>query len=110
MGSGRPVRHPVRGSRLLVWAVSVTGFELFRVEGENITADLLVWRRYRMPAPGILEKMLDANPQIAHAHRTSVFLPVGLLVRIPIDPAILAGQPQPIETGNLWTDKRGYQL
>jgi phage tail protein X len=85
--------------------VSVVGFELWQVQGDGITADLLVWRRYRQPAPGILEIMLDANPQLAYVHRYTPFLPPGLYVRIPIDPDLLAGKP-PVSpaTSNLWTD------
>jgi len=84
--------------------VAVTGFELYQVSGEGVTADLLVWRRYRRPAPGILEIMLDANPQLAYVHRYTPFLPVGLYVRLPIDPDLLAGKPPVSATSNLWTD------
>lgn len=84
--------------------MAVVGFELFKVAGDGITADLLVWRRYRKRAPGILEIMLDANPQLAYVHRFTPFLPVGLYVRIPIDPDLLGGKPQIKSTVNLWTD------
>lgn len=84
--------------------MAVTGFELIEVAGENITADLLVWRRYRRPAPGIVEIMVDANPQISYVHRYTPFLPPGLFVRMPIDPDLLAGQPQSTPLNNLWTD------
>lgn len=72
----------------------ISQYELYRVEGDFITAYTLIWRRYRRYAPGILEAMLDVNPQLAVAHRTSPFLPVGLYVRVPIDLDILAGKPQ----------------
>lgn len=84
--------------------MAVTGFELYEISGEGITADLLVWRRYRRPAPGILEIMLDSNPQLAYVHKYTPFLPPGLFVRVPIDPDLLAGKPQPTATSNLWTD------
>ena len=84
--------------------MAVTGFELIQITGYGVTADLIVWRRYRRPAPGILEKMLDANPQLAYVHRTTPFLPPGLYVRVPIDPVLLAGKPQPAPVSNLWTD------
>jgi phage tail protein X len=84
--------------------MSVTGFELWQVAGDGITADLLVWRRYKQPAPGILEIMLDSNPQLAYVHRYTPFLPPGLYVRIPIDPDLLAGKPVPTGTSSLWTD------
>jgi phage tail protein X len=84
--------------------MAVIGFELFQIMGDGITADLLVWRRYRRPAPGILEIMLDANPQLAFVHRFTPFLPTGLFVRIPIDPDLMAGKPPATLTSNLWTD------
>jgi phage tail protein X len=84
--------------------MAVTGFELVQIMGEGVTADLLVWRRYRRPAPGILEIMLDANPQLAYVHRFTPFLPPGIFVRIPIDPDILNGKPQSQPSTGLWTD------
>lgn len=83
----------------------ITGYDLITIQGEGITADLLVWRRYRIPAPGILEAMLDRNPQLARIHRTSPFIPVGTQIRIPIDRDILKGQPQPKSTIVLWNKK-----
>jgi phage tail protein X len=74
--------------------MSITGFELFVISSENVTADILVWKRYRKPAPGIVEALLDANPQIALVHKTTPFLPVGMYVRVPIDLVILSGAPQ----------------
>ena len=75
----------------------VEGYELVSVAGDYIAADLLVWRRYRQRAPGILELLLDANPHLAVIHRTTPFLPVGTEVRIPIDPDLLTGRPAPVE-------------
>ena len=74
--------------------MAVTGHELMTVAGAYITADLIVWRRYRSPAPGILEQLLDDNPHLAKLHRVSPFLPVGTELRIPIDSEILAGRPR----------------
>ena len=90
--------------------LSVVGFELIQITGDMVTADLLVWRRYRQKSPGIVEKMLDANPQLAFVHRTTPFIPVGVYVRLPIDPDLLAGLPKPDQYSNLWTDRRGYQI
>lgn len=75
----------------------IEGYELVTVAGEYIAADVLVWRRYRQRAPGILEALLDANPDLAKLHRYSPFLPVGTEVRIPIDSDLLSGRPQPVE-------------
>lgn len=75
----------------------IDGFELVTVAGDYIAADLLVWRRYRRRAPGILEALLDANPHLAVIHRETPFLPVGTEVKIPIDSDLLSGRPQPVE-------------
>ena len=88
----------------------VTGFELYQVMGDYVTADMLVWKRYRQFAPGIVEVMLDANPQLAHVHRYTPFIPSGVFVRIPIDPDKIMGIPPPDQYSNLWTDKRGYTI
>ncbi len=75
--------------------MSIVGYDYVTVGSEYTTADLIVWRRYRIRAPGILEKMLDVNPHLAKLHKTSPFIPVGTQVMVPIDPIIMAGAPQP---------------
>jgi len=77
---------------------------------ESLTCDMIVWKRYRQRSPGIVEKMLDANPQLSWGHRTSPFIPVGTLLRMPIDPSLLIGKPPSLPTDSLWTDKEGYKL
>lgn len=89
--------------------MAVVGYELFQVAADFTTADMVVWQRYKMPAPGMVEKMLDANPQLSVVHRTTPFIPVGTLVRVPIDQAILAGQV-PVSIPDLWTDRSGYTI
>jgi phage tail protein X len=89
--------------------MAITSYELIQVTSEFVTAYLIVWRRYKMFAPGILEAMLDANPQLAAVHRTSPFIPVGTYVRIPIDPVIIAGR-RPVSVPNIWTNAAGYAL
>ncbi|RZN13904.1 tail protein X [Bradyrhizobium sp. Leo121] len=81
--------------------MAVTSYELVTVTGDFVTADLLVWRRYKTPAYGIVEKLLDANPHLARLHKQSPFLPVGTQVRIPIDSDILRGRPQPQQIRNV---------
>src|SRR5919198_997978 len=34
-------------------ALNITEFELVTVQGDYVTADLLIWRRYRCPTPGL---------------------------------------------------------
>lgn len=82
--------------------MKVDGFDLITVQGEFITVDLLVWRRYRTPAPGVVEALLDLNPHLAKLHRSSPFLPIGTQVRIPINFDTLKGSPQPKSTIVLW--------
>jgi phage tail protein X len=85
--------------------MAIESFEIVSVAGEFVTADMLVWRRYRRRAPGVLEEMLDLNPHLATIHRETPFLPVGVQVRIPIDPDILAGRPKTIDYVYLWGKK-----
>ncbi len=73
----------------------ITGYEYTTVKTQFVTVDLLIWRRYRVRAPGIVEACLDRNPHLSRLHRKSPFLPIGTQVRIPIDLGILRGAPQP---------------
>jgi phage tail protein X len=82
--------------------MNVTSYDLVTVGADRITVDLIVWRRYRNRAPGIIERTLDDNPHLAKVHRYSPFLPVGTQVRIPIDFEILKGSPQVKATVVLW--------
>lgn len=82
--------------------MSIQSYELVTISGEFITVDLLIWRRYRVRAPGIVEATMDCNPHLALLHKESPFLPIGTQVRIPIDPGILSGAPQKRQTVQLW--------
>ena len=82
--------------------MAISSYDLVTVGSERVTVDLIVWRRYRIRAPGMVELLLDKNPHLAKLHRTSPFLPVGTQVRIPIDTNVLAGAPRPKETKLLW--------
>jgi phage tail protein X len=90
--------------------MAVTGFELVQVATDYVTADLIIWKRYMNKAPGMVELMLDANPQLAFCHRSSPFIPVGTFLRVPIDPVLIAGKPQVKSQDSLWTDKLGYTV
>jgi phage tail protein X len=82
--------------------MAVTGFELVVVATEYVTADIIVWKKYRRPCPGIVEVMLDANPQLALVHRTTPFIPVGTYVRVPVDPALMAGKQPVMPVSSIW--------
>lgn len=90
--------------------MAVVGFELHMVSSEFVTVEYIIWQRYLGRAPGMAELMMDANPHLATAHRRSPFLPVGVFVRVPIDPALILGKPRTLPTDSLWTDRAGYQL
>lgn len=74
--------------------MAITGYEVAVVQGDLVTVSLLVWRRYRRPAPGIVEHMLDVNPELARVHAASPFIPPGTQVIIPIDPDIMNSEPR----------------
>ncbi len=82
--------------------MAITSYDLVTISGDYITVDLIVWRRYRVRAPGIVEAMLDCNPHLALLHKQSPFIPTGTQIRIPIDPDILANAPKPKKTIQLW--------
>lgn len=91
--------------------MTVTTFEIQVIERDFVTCDMIIWQRYKQRAPGIVELMLDLNPQLARTvHKRSPFIPVGTYVRIPIDMDLIRGrQPvNPVDT--LWTDKAGYTV
>lgn len=51
------------------------------VRGDGITLPLLIWRRFRKPMPGLVERTLDINPGLA---ARGIFLDPGTEVLIPI--------------------------
>jgi phage tail protein X len=82
--------------------MAVISYDVVTVGSDYITADMLLWRRYRNRASKMIEIMFDHNPHLAKVHRFSPFLPVGTQVRIPIDYDVLAGSPQPKASVVLW--------
>jgi phage tail protein X len=58
-----------------------------------LTVDHLIWRRYRRNTRGIVELAMDVNPEVAKAHKYGPFLPVGLVIKIPIVRSQLQGGP-----------------
>jgi phage tail protein X len=53
---------------------------IIKVAGEGISVDLLIWREYKRPMIGLVEKVLDTNPGLA---ALGPILPVGTLVKLP---------------------------
>lgn len=74
--------------------MAVENYDLVTVQSDFITIDVIVWRRYRTIAKTIVELTLDVNPHLAILHRKSPFLPIGVQLRIPIDPEIMRGAPK----------------
>lgn len=56
--------------------------ETYIVEGDGVALDLMVWRRFRRPTPGLVERVLDSNPGLADL---GPLLPAGTRLTIPID-------------------------
>jgi len=51
------------------------------VEGDALTVSLIVWRRFKRPTPGLVEKILDANPGLADL---GPILPLGTVFEMPV--------------------------
>lgn len=77
-------------------------YERLVIRGDNISPDLLIWRRYKRKTTGILELFLRLNPHVHAALAKGPFLPVGVLVLIPIDSAALSDAPKLIPVERLW--------
>ena len=82
--------------------MTVSSYDVVTVGSDYITADIILWRRYRNRARKMIEVLMDHNPHLAKIHRYSPFLPVGTQVRIPIDYDALSGSPQPKNSIVLW--------
>jgi phage tail protein X len=70
--------------------------ETYVVETEGMMVDAMVWRRFRKPMPGLVERVLAMNPGIAEF---GPYLPVGTSVTIPIDDQT---GPKVVEVVKLW--------
>lgn len=70
----------------------MSDIERIVVRGEGITLPLLVWRRFRKPMPGTVERALDINPGLA---AKGAYLPVGteVLMPVPVQPETVS-EPQ----------------
>lgn len=73
-------------------------FEKVVVSGDGLTASLLVWRRFKKPMPGLVERIYALNPGLAES---GPFLPVGAEFLLPI-PAASTGE-QDVTPVRLWS-------
>lgn len=71
--------------------------ETIVIKGDNLTADLVLWRKYRRATPGLTEQVYDLNPGLS---ASGPFLPVGASVIFPVEP--LSDQPKVVEAIRLW--------
>lgn len=85
--------------------MAITSYELMEILADNVTADLVVWHRYHKKAIGIVEAMLDYNPQLSIIHQTTLFIPPGTLVMVPIDLTLLSNDKRVAassSSSNIW--------
>ena len=68
------------------------------VNADGITLPLLIWRRFRRPMPGLVEKALDINPGLA---AQGPFIVPGTAVLLPI-PDIPEASSEPQGRIRLW--------
>lgn len=71
--------------------------ETYVVETDGVAIDSMVWRRFRKPMPGLVERILDANRGLAEL---GPFLPLGTTVVIPIDDTPVG--PAVVDVVKLW--------
>lgn len=72
---------------------SESGVETITVSGDFITVDLLIWRRFQTRTPGLVERVLDMNRDLAGL---GPILPIGTVVKIPIDAPDLRPSQRPV--------------
>lgn len=70
--------------------------ETYTVEGDHVSVSLMVWRRFKRPMPGLVEKIFDTNPGLADLGH---YLPVGTVVTMPIP---IPREPELLEPIRLW--------
>lgn len=72
--------------------------EAHTINGDEVSISLIVWRRFRLPAPGMVEAVLNANPGLADQGQ---FIPRATDVIIPIDTDLDLNAAAPIK---LWDE------
>ncbi|MEW6019757.1 MAG: tail protein X [Pseudomonadota bacterium] len=55
--------------------------ETITINSDQLTVDLLVWRRFRRKVPGLVEQVLALNPGLA---QLGPYLPRGAKVVLPV--------------------------
>lgn len=57
-------------------------YETYRLDGDALPLDLIVWRRYRRQTPGLVEAILDMNQGLA---AQGPLIARGTTIKMPID-------------------------
>lgn len=70
--------------------------EIYTVDGDGLALDLILWRRYRRPTPGLAEAVLDMNQGLA---AQGPFIARGTALQIPLDTPTA---PSEIAVVQLW--------
>lgn len=60
-------------------------YEKVVVSADEMTLSKIVWRRFGVWKPGLVERILDRQGELAE----TIYLPIGAVVEIPIDPPSL---------------------
>lgn len=71
--------------------------ETIIIRDDQATVDLILYRRFKRPMPGLFERVLDLNRDVAEF---GPFLPVGFALVIPIDAP--NGTPAETPAVRLW--------
>lgn len=62
----------------------MTTYEIVTVPAEGSTLSAVLWRRFRRPMPGLVERVLDEHPGLAG---DGLLLPAGTVLRVPVSSA-----------------------
>ena len=75
----------------------MTTIETVTVTADDLTVSRLLWRRFKEPRLGLVERVLELNPGLSLA---GPIIPASTAVRIPIDPPAATPTTRPVVS--LW--------
>lgn len=71
----------------------MSAVDVVTVQTEGTTLAKLVWRKFKRQPPGLVERILMADPALGDL---GPFLPVGTVVTIPVDDEARQGTAKPV--------------
>lgn len=74
-----------------------TTYETYTVTAEGLSLSVIVWRRFKARTQRVVERIYEEQPELGNVGH---FLPVGTVIRIPIDAPRDTTTVTPI---SLWT-------